>query len=169
MSDSEGEYDHEGTPRGYTPYYVAEEHDMMQLLANTFTPALMASVPGALVAVTTSLALASRTHKYSTQATLSYQGKKWVGGAKGEWCKQEYQLLSFRYVRGGLKGTGLVLPPVRDSLWGGVQSWGALSPAANVGGSENARSEERPSTAMPNVCVPFLLRATARRSHSLVR
>jgi hypothetical protein len=35
---------------------------------------------------------------------LSYQGKKWVGGAKGKWQAQEYELLSFRYVSGGFRG-----------------------------------------------------------------
>jgi hypothetical protein len=42
---------------------------------------------------------------HSTLATLSYQGKKWVGTADGEWKNQEYELLSFRYVWGGF-GSG---------------------------------------------------------------
>jgi hypothetical protein len=78
---------------------------MMRLLAETFSPALAASVPGSLVAVTTSLTHVARIQIYSTLATLSYQGKKWVGGADGEWKYQAYELLSFRYVRGGF-GSG---------------------------------------------------------------
>jgi hypothetical protein len=106
MSDSEGEYEHEGPRGGYTPFYDTEERDMMRFLAKTFSPALMASVTGSLVTATTSLAHVSRIQKYSTLATLSYQGKKWVRGANGKWKAREYQLLSFRYVRGGFRGTG---------------------------------------------------------------
>jgi hypothetical protein len=100
MGDSEGEY--EGPRGGYTPFYDAEEGDMKRLLAKTFSPALMASVTGSLVTATTSRSHQSQKRKYSTLATLSYQGKKWVGGAKGKWKAQEYELLSFRFVRGGL-------------------------------------------------------------------
>jgi hypothetical protein len=99
MGDSEGE--HEGPWEGYTPFPEGEEREMMRFLAVTFSPALMASVPGSLVTVTTSLQHQSQKRKYSTLATLSYQGKKWVGGANGKWKALEYQLLSFRYVEGG--------------------------------------------------------------------
>jgi hypothetical protein len=104
---------------------------MMQFLAKKFSPALMASVPGSLVTATTSLAHASSTQKYSTQATLSYQGKKWVGGANGKWWDQEYQLLSFRYVRGGFRGTGPgVIAGARFNVgWGTqlMQGWGGIT------------------------------------------
>jgi hypothetical protein len=40
---------------GYTPFHDTEERDMKQLLAETFSPALEASVPGSLVTATTSL------------------------------------------------------------------------------------------------------------------
>jgi hypothetical protein len=92
---------------------------MMRLLAETFSPALAASVPGSLVAVTTSLTHVARIQKYSTLATLSYQGKKWVGGADGEWKYQAYELLSFRYVRGGF-GSG----PGGPSTGGFKVGWG---------------------------------------------
>jgi hypothetical protein len=49
MSDSEGEYKHEGPRRGYTPFYDTGERDRMRLLAETFSPALAASVAGSLV------------------------------------------------------------------------------------------------------------------------
>ena len=94
----------DGPRNGYTPFYEEEEGNMRRFLANTFSPALMASVPGSLVTVTTSLPHLSRTQKYSTQDTLSYQGKKWVGGANGKWKAQEHELLSSRYVRGGFRG-----------------------------------------------------------------
>jgi hypothetical protein len=85
MIDSEGEYEYEyeGPRLGYTPFYDAEEGDMKRLLAKTFSPALAASVPGSLVAVTTSLSHVAYRKKYSTVATLTHQGQKWVGGANG--------------------------------------------------------------------------------------
>jgi hypothetical protein len=162
-SDSEGEY--VGPRGGHTPFYDAEEGDMKRLLAKTFSPALMASAPGSLVAVTTSLCHQSQRRKYSTLATLFYQGKKWVGGAKGKWKAQEYELLSFRFVRGGLRGS-----TARFKVgWGDCRQNNFAPPQFFLGGSENARSEERPSAAMSNVCMPLMLRATARRRHSLVR
>jgi hypothetical protein len=102
MSDSEGEYEHEGPWGGHTPAYDTEEHDLMRLLAETFSPALAASQLPALwwLSVSTSLRHVARIKKYSTLDTLSYQGKKWVGTADGEWKHQEYELLSSRYVRG---------------------------------------------------------------------
>jgi hypothetical protein len=119
MGDSEGEY--EGPRDGFTPFCDAEEGDMKRFLAKTFSPALMASAPGSLVAATTWLQHDSQKRKYSTLATLSYQGKKWVGGASGKWKAQEYKLLSICYVRGGLRHSG----PGGSSLakfrawWGG--------------------------------------------------
>jgi hypothetical protein len=104
MGDSEGDSEYEGPRRGYTPFYAAEEGDMKRLLAKTFKPALIASVPGPLGTVTTSLLHKPGTRKYSPLATLSYQDKKWVGGAKGKWQAQVFELLSFRYVRGGFRG-----------------------------------------------------------------
>ena len=85
MGDSEGDSEYEGLRRGYTPFCAAEEGEhMKRLLARTFKPALIASAPGPLVAVTTSLLHKPGTQKYSPLATLSYQGKKWVGGAKAK-------------------------------------------------------------------------------------
>jgi hypothetical protein len=75
----------DGPRNGYTPFYDEEEGNMRRFLANTFSPALMASAPGSLVAVTTWLQHDRQKKKYSTLATLSYQGKKWAGGANGEW------------------------------------------------------------------------------------
>jgi hypothetical protein len=74
----------EGSRDGYTPFYEEEAGDMMGLLADTLSPALMESIPGSLVTVTTLLQQGRTKKKYSTLATLSYKGKKWAGGAKGE-------------------------------------------------------------------------------------
>ena len=78
---------------------------MKRLLAKAFSPALAASAPGSLVAVTTSLSHVAHRKKYSTMAALTYQGQKWVGGANGVWHGQEYELLSFRFARGGFRGS----------------------------------------------------------------
>jgi hypothetical protein len=64
MGDSEGDSEYEGPRRGHTPFCAAEEGDMKRILAKTFKPALIASVPGSMVAVTTSLLHARDKQKY---------------------------------------------------------------------------------------------------------
>ena len=66
----------EGPRDGYTPSYEEEAGDMRGLLADTLSPALMESIPGSLVTVTTLLQHDRVAKKYSTLATLSYKGKK---------------------------------------------------------------------------------------------
>ena len=102
---------------------------MKRLLAKTFKPALIASVPGSLVTVTTSLLHSRDKPKYRPLATLSYQGKKLVGGAKGKWQPQEYELLSFRYVRGGFRGS-----TARFKV-----GWGDQLPSGQGGGTGGIR------------------------------
>jgi hypothetical protein len=74
----------EGPRNGYTPFYEEKEGNMRRFLAGTLSPALMASVPGSLVTVTTCLQQDRPKKKYRTLATLFYKGKKWVGGASGK-------------------------------------------------------------------------------------
>jgi hypothetical protein len=102
MSESEGEY--KRPRRGHTPpCHETEGGDMRAFLAETFRPALEASVSGSLATAATSFYYKrpAATRKYCTKTTLTYRGKKWVGGANGEWRNQEYELLSFRYLESG--------------------------------------------------------------------
>jgi hypothetical protein len=50
------------------PHYEEEEGNMRRFLANTFSPALKASVPGSLVTTTTWLQHGRPKKKYSTLA-----------------------------------------------------------------------------------------------------
>jgi hypothetical protein len=144
---------------------------MERLLTETFRPALEASIAGPLVT-----AIAYRDYpsnnKYWAIATLTYRGKKWVRRADGKWIVRDYELLAFRYVAGA---TLLLCVRTRGPTWGGVPNWSNVH--ENKGRvTTNARSDighaafvRHTRSGTPNVCVPLLLRGTARRGHLRVR
>jgi hypothetical protein len=102
MHDSEGERPR----RGNTPCHETEDVDMRdegvpRRNISAGARGIISRLAGDCNHFFLLLSTCREKRKYYTTATLTYQGKKWVGGANGEWHNQEYELLSFRYLESG--------------------------------------------------------------------